>query len=247
MPPDCRLPGNEANRPGRRPLFSHSRLPSRHGAPSAPEGRRGIVKPPVSIYNPDGFTGPGPDAAAAVRRAFAPAARRPGKGKQVSKPYAAGMYGGKFLPYHKGHFYCLETASKMCDKVWQILTAGGVEEENFLREATPRDREMYSVRRRFQQMDAAGKRLGNVETLVIDISACRTPDGQEDWDAETPLILKACGKFDAVFGSEPAYAAYFSRAYPWADYFLVDPLRARYPISGTAIRSGKEAADKWTV
>lgn len=165
----------------------------------------------------------------------------------MGKRYAAGMYGGKFLPYHKGHFYCLEVASQMCDKVWQILTAGGVEEEAFLRNATPGDREMLSAENRFRRMDAAGKRLGNVETILLDISHCRTPDGQEDWDAETPLILERCGRFDAVFGSEPSYAAYFSRAYPWAEYVLVDPLRERYPISGTAIRSGKKAADKWTV
>ena len=163
----------------------------------------------------------------------------------MSKRYAAGMYGGKFLPYHKGHFYCLETASQMCDKVWQILMAGCVEEERFLRSATPEDREMYSTARRFQRMEAAGKRLGNVETILLDISKCRTADGQEDWDAETPLILERCGHFDAVFGSEPSYAAYFSRAYPWADYILVDPPREHYPISGTAIRTGKEAADKW--
>ncbi len=165
----------------------------------------------------------------------------------MSKKYAVGMYGGKFLPYHKGHLFCLETASAMCEKVWQILTAGGVDEEAFLRNTAPEDREMFSARRRFERMEAAGKRLGNVETILLDISSCRTPDGQEDWDAETPLILQRCGRFDAVFGSEPSYAAYFSRAYPWADYILVDPERKHYPVSGTAIRSGKEAADLWIV
>ena len=29
----------------------------------------------------------------------------------IAKRYAVGMYGGKFFPYHKGHFFCLETAS----------------------------------------------------------------------------------------------------------------------------------------
>lgn len=165
----------------------------------------------------------------------------------MDKRYAVGMYGGKFLPYHKGHFYCLETASNMCGKVWQILTAGGVEEEAFLRNASPEDRALLSPEARFRRMEAAGQRLGNVETILLDISRCRTPDGREDWDAETPLILERCGKFDAVFGSEPSYAAYFSRAYPWADYILVDPLRKHYPISGTAIRNEKEAADRWIV
>ena len=166
---------------------------------------------------------------------------------QVDRRYAVGMYGGKFLPYHRGHFYCLEVASKMCGKVWQVLTAGGVEEEAFLRNASPEERELLSPEARLRRMDAAGKRLGNVETVLLDISRCRTSDGREDWDAETPLMLEKCGKFDAVFGSEPSYAAYFSRAYPWADYILVDPPREHNPISGSAIRVGKEAAEKWIV
>ena len=55
----------------------------------------------------------------------------------MKKHYAVGMFGGKFLPYHRGHLYCLEVASGMCDQVWQVLTAGGVEEEAFLRGLSP--------------------------------------------------------------------------------------------------------------
>ncbi len=163
----------------------------------------------------------------------------------MEKHYAVGMYGGKFLPYHRGHFYCLEVASRMCDQVWQVLTAGGVEEEAFLRSATPEERIRYSPQERLRRMREAGNRLGNVKTVLLDISGCRMPDGQEDWDAETPLMLQLCGRFDAVFGSEPSYAAYFSRAYPWAEYVLVDPNRVRFPVSGTAIRNGKEAEARW--
>ena len=166
---------------------------------------------------------------------------------RMEKRYAVGMYGGKFLPYHRGHLYCLETASRMCEKVWQLLMTGGVEEEAFLRNAAPEDRGRFSPGQRLARMRAAGERLGNVETVLVDISACRTPDGQEDWEAETPLVLKTCGRFDAVFGSEPSYAAYFSRAYPWADYVLVDPDRECFPISGTLLRSGKEEMDRWIV
>ena len=151
----------------------------------------------------------------------------------MSKRYQAGMFGGKFLPYHRGHLYCLETASALCEKVWQILLAGCVQEEEILRNATPADRERWSVSRRLARMKAAGERLGNVETLVLD--------------AETPLILNRCGRFDAVFGSEPSYASYFHRAYPWAEYILVDPPRKHYPISGTAIRLGRAEEAKWTV
>ena len=164
----------------------------------------------------------------------------------MEKHYAVGMYGGKFLPYHRGHFYCLEVASRMCDQVWQVLTAGGVEEEAFLRGATPEERIRYSPQERLRRMREAGNRLGNVKTVLLDISGCRMPDGQEDWDAETPLVLSACGCFDAVFGSEPSYGEYFRRAYPWATYVLVDPPRRVVPISGTRVRAmDDEHAKVW--
>ena len=59
-------------------------------------------------------------------------------------------------------------------------------------------------------------------------------------------MLAACGRFDAVFGSEPSYGDYFSRAYPWATYVLVDPPRLMVPISGTRVRAmDDEHAREW--
>ena len=161
--------------------------------------------------------------------------------------YQAGMYGGKFMPYHLGHLFCLETAARMCGHVYQILMSGGVDEEAILAELSPAEREALSPERRFARMKQAGDRLGNVETIWLDISACRTSDGQEDWDAETPLVLRACGHFDAVFGSEPSYGDYFRRAYPWAQYVLVDPPRVHYPVSGTMIRLSRGGMGEWIV
>ena len=37
------------------------------------------------------------------------------------KKYKIGMYGGKFMPFHKGHYYCLQTAASECKKVYLIL------------------------------------------------------------------------------------------------------------------------------
>ena len=49
------------------------------------------------------------------------------------------------------------------------------------------------------------------------------------------------GRFDAVFsGSEDHYKPYFDRAYPWADFEIIDPGRTHYPISATMVRMMEE-------
>lgn len=163
--------------------------------------------------------------------------------------YKAGMYGGKFLPMHKGHLYCVKTASKLCDKVYLILFSGGAWERL---ERELNDRDIYSVESRWKKVQEVANRFDNVYPIHIDVSECILPDGREDWDAETPLVLAATDseRFDAVFGSEPVlYAPYFERAYPWADYVIVDADRKEVPISATMIRHelSEEEAKKWIV
>ena len=48
------------------------------------------------------------------------------------KKYKIGMYGGKFMPLHKGHNYCIETACEECEKVYVILFYGGADELRIL-------------------------------------------------------------------------------------------------------------------
>lgn len=163
--------------------------------------------------------------------------------------YKDGMYGGKFLPMHKGHLYCVETASKLCDRVYLILFSGGAWERL---ERELKDRDIYSVESRWKKVQEVANRFNNVYPVHVDVSECILPDGREDWDAEMPLVLAAIDteRFDAVFGSEPIlYVPYFERACPWADYVVVDADRKEVPISATMIRhelSEKEAM-KWLI
>ena len=39
-----------------------------------------------------------------------------------------GFYGGKFLPMHKGHLYCIDTAARQCDHVTVLMFVGGDDE-----------------------------------------------------------------------------------------------------------------------
>lgn len=166
------------------------------------------------------------------------------------KKYKIGMYGGKFLPFHKGHRYCVETAAIECETVYVILFWGGADEDLILKKHA----EIWlSVEERSRQMNKicedASKYAIVIPTLV-DITGLRLPDGSEDWEAETPLVRKILGnQLDAVYSSEESYGDYFSRAYPEAVHRLVDVKRIHYPISGTKLREMERAEDreKWII
>lgn len=163
-----------------------------------------------------------------------------------TKKYKVGFFGGKFIPFHLGHLYCVKRASEECEKVYLVLFYGGDQEEQILSNPHPQEWEMES--RRYDVFKVALS-FNNVIPKCIDVTHCKKPDGTEDWDAETPLVLDAIGRMDAVYSSEPGYDEYFKRAYPWATHILVDPPRIVYPISGTKIRSMKTEKErkKWRI
>ena len=162
------------------------------------------------------------------------------------KKYKVGMYGGKFMPMHKGHLKCLDTAARECERVYLILFYGGDQEKLILKKQ-PNDTDLW-LGNRIEQLFRAAYRFKNVTPIVLNISECRLPNGEEDWDAETPLVLARCGNLDAVYGSEPSYAPYFARAYPDAIYRCLDPERKELNISATMIRNmNKEERKEWMV
>lgn len=158
------------------------------------------------------------------------------------KKYKIGMYGGKFLPLHKGHNYCIEVASSECEIVYVILFYGGSDEDKVLEN---NKEEYLSVIKRTEHMLNICKTYKNAIPILIDVSKCRLADGEEDWDAETPLVRNVVGsELNAVYSSEPSYEEYFNRAYPEAVHRIVDYKRIKYPISGTKIRNMKEESER---
>ena len=163
--------------------------------------------------------------------------------------YEIGFYGGKFMPFHKGHLYCIETAARECNLLHVIMFSGGIQQLEIQRTL---NFECLTPEYRFSALRRGTSHLTNIKYHTIDVSNCRLPNGDEDWDAETPLVINELGHFDVIYGSEPTYADYFKRAYPWAEYRLLDPNREIVPISATKIRelltNGKEVeANLWKI
>ena len=157
-----------------------------------------------------------------------------------------GFYGGKFMPMHKGHLYCIDTAARQCDHVTVIMFVGGNDEIRILES---NHAAILSVPYRQGQLERVCALYPNVECHTLDVTALKFPDGTEDWDAETPLVRQFVPHMDYVYSSEPSYGAYFSRAYPEAEHIIVDAERKTVPISSTLIRAMKELEEQeqWMV
>ena len=112
-----------------------------------------------------------------------------------------GFYGGKFLPMHKGHLYCIDVAAKQCDHVVVIMFINGEDELKVLQDNS---NEELSIKNRSFQCYRVCRMYDNVEFRIVDVSDCKKPDGSEDWDAETPLVRQYVPKMDYVYSSEPS-------------------------------------------
>ena len=157
-----------------------------------------------------------------------------------------GFYGGKFLPMHKGHLYCIDVAAKKCDHLVVIMFINGDDELAVMRN---RHGPELEIEARIKQAERVCGLYPNVDFYVLDVIDLKLPDGTEDWDAETPLVRQYVPRMDYVFSSEPGYGDYFSRAYPEATHVIVDAERKHYPISGTMIRAMKliKEKERWMV
>lgn len=162
--------------------------------------------------------------------------------------YKAGFFGGKFIPLHKGHSLCISVALSLCETVHVILFINGDSELEIIKHDHTLPRSYLSVDYRVEQVKKLISDNPRIKFHVIDVVNCKNIDGTEDWDAETPLVLEACGDFQAVFSSEPSYDDYFKSSYPWAKHIIVDAKRQICPISATMIRDMTvEEAEKWII
>ena len=171
--------------------------------------------------------------------------------------YRLGMYGGKFMPFHKGHLHCVEKALEVCERLYLILFINGEQEDDIIQSFAQRASggeygwlKLTPAERWKTVQEVASHYNGRVIPLCVDVATCRDENGKEDWDKETPLVLNACkdGMFDVVFGSEEEYRPYFKKSYPSVGYHIIDKERTEVPISATKVRNmTKEEAKGWMI
>nr|WP_277606030.1 AAA family ATPase [Glycomyces sp. L485] len=126
---------------------------------------------------------------------------------------------GKFYPPHAGHHHLIRTAQRRCEKLTVLVCASSVESIGlgdrvaWLRESHPGVRV-----------------IGAVDDVRMDLL------DPAIWDAHMAIFTAAVPEpVDAVFTSE-AYGDELARRFG-ADHVQIDVGRARYPVSGTAVRA----------
>jgi len=142
----------------------------------------------------------------------------------MEKKYDNGLCLGKFMPFHRGHQFLIDSALEQCENVHVMVCSLENEPIN------------------------GSTRFGWVFQLYKDnpnviVHWCRDENPQYDHECETldefysywtKSVYNCIDKLDAVFTSEQ-YGNDFAR-YLSVEHVLVDLDRTNYPVSGTKIR-----------
>lgn len=136
-----------------------------------------------------------------------------------------GLVLGKFYPPHAGHHHLVRSAAARCRRLTVLVCASAAE-------SIPLERRVAWMR----EAHPGARVVGTVDDHPVD-----TTDPAA-WDAHMAVFRAAVPEpVDAVFTSED-YGEELARRFG-AAAVLVDPGRATYPVSGTAVR--RDPASHW--
>lgn len=128
-----------------------------------------------------------------------------------------GVVIGKFLPFHKGHKYLIETALERCDELTVIVCDSEGDpiplrtRMDWIMEEFPLGIRLYSIK---------------PDSLGLD------ENDSEGWARET---IKFLGFVPDVAITSEEYGPRWSK-FMGCEHFMVDIDRQRYPVSGTKVR-----------
>lgn len=161
--------------------------------------------------------------------------------------YKIGFYGGKFVPFHKGHKFMIDTALKECEEVWVILFTNGDDEKQKLSIGHKLSDKYLDVNYRIETVRKYCEEHGAHFGIVDCPTAYARFPNETHWNAEGKCVAEVIGAVpDAAYSSEPSYGAFFDSEYPGCVHRCVDEARGIVPISATAIRQmTDEEAMEW--
>ena len=154
--------------------------------------------------------------------------------------YNVGFYGGKFLPFHKGHLHCILRAASQCHKLYVVLMYNGKEELEALSKPNKFGNKYLTPHLRELALRKELKAFPNIEVLVYNSKPAddkAEQEGKDLWYYECEDMVRLMGKFDACYSSEPKYDFLFKHYYPWARSIILDENRNDVNISGTQLRN----------
>jgi NadR type nicotinamide-nucleotide adenylyltransferase len=152
-----------------------------------------------------------------------------------------GLVIGKFYPPHAGHHHLIDSAAAACERLTVVAAASTVESIPVaLRTAWLRERHSQPHVEIIPMVDDAEIDYGSDAIWTEHVDAFRA-----GLAAASGLGVGAVARppVDAVFSSED-YGAELARRFA-ATHVPVDPPRARFPVSGTAVRRDPAACWEW--
>lgn len=150
------------------------------------------------------------------------------------KSLTFGYFGGKFLPFHMGHLWCIIKASQMVDVLFVVVTYDD-EWDKQLCKNTKFKWVDHSVRERW--ITKSVKDLPNVRVLSVYEKRFKNWHNRPEIHESTKKLIESVGgKIDIVFSSENEYDEYFKEYFPNTKHIVLDPERKVVNISATEIR-----------
>lgn len=145
-----------------------------------------------------------------------------------------GFIGGKFLPLHTGHLYCITKASTYVDELYVILTSSKVRDHHLCKSSQI---PYISPEIRLSWLGGALSKYNNIHIAhiedVYDIE-------NYNWEEGATQIKQIINHpITHVFSSEPSYTKKFQSLYPEAQHIIIDSKKSRYPVSSTQIRANQ--------
>jgi HTH-type transcriptional repressor of NAD biosynthesis genes len=146
-----------------------------------------------------------------------------------------GMFGGKFLPFHNGHFQAILAASLDVEKLYVVLCSSPRQDWELCHQSGI---DYIDNHIRMNWLGRAFCDFPKISIInVID-------DDWNDWENGANKIKAAIPEtITHVFSSEPEYDQYFKRDYPHAKHVIIDANRKWVPISASKIR--KDPYSNW--